>query len=426
VGDAAFFNGSRSHAEGVEITSWSWDFGDGTTEEGEQVSHTYTESGEFVVTLMITTDSAGACKVVSAQKFIFVNRAPVADAGQDQIVGVNDPVAFSGAGSKDADGAISSYEWDFGDGHMATGFQVLHRYGQSGRYPVVLRVQDDTQVTNNTATDTIYVTVNAPPLPQIDGPAFTCMDEAAHFNAVRSTDTDGEILEYQWRFGDGGTAKGAEVTHAWKTTGRFPVTLAVKDDTEANNAWQQQSQTVTVNRTPIADAGPNRLVCVGEAIEFDGSASLDPDGTLVGYHWRFGDGAEADGSLVRHTYDQPGNYAVNLSIEDNSNTTCGSAASAAQVRVNTRPVAKADAERVGYTGGAHDDLVFDGSESYDPDGDILSYRWDFGDGNVKRGSKVHHYFQNPGYYTVRLTVQDDTGLGCGVATDEVTVTIRAR
>jgi large repetitive protein len=98
----------------------------------------------------------------------------------------------------------------------------------------------------------------------------------------------------------------------------------------------------------------------------------------------------------------------------------------ASIKVNAPPTAAAGGDRDGFAGGAHDQILFDASGSSDADGEVLSYRWDFGDGVSLSGEKVLHAFAEPGVYTVRLTASDGSGLTCGEATDELTVTINER
>ncbi len=65
-------------------------------------------------------------------------------------------------------------------------------------------------------------------------------------------------------------------------------------------------------------------------------------------------------------------------------------------------------------------VTFDGSGSYDPDGEIVSYDWDFGDATTDYGMTVSHTFDDPGVYTVTLTVTDDQG-ATGSNTIQITV-----
>ncbi len=98
------------------------------------------------------------------------NKKPIADASFDQSVYVWQIVTFSGVGSKDIDGTIISYEWDFGDGLGASGVNVSHIYTEQGNYTVILTVKDNRYGTD---TDISMVTVMElpepiiPPLPPI-------------------------------------------------------------------------------------------------------------------------------------------------------------------------------------------------------------------------------------------------------------------
>ena len=84
-----------------------------------------------------------------------INEAPVADAGKAQLVGVGQEVLFDASGSHDPDGELVAYQWDFGDGTVASGVNVWHRFRTAGRFPVTLVVTDDTDLPNNRAASTI-------------------------------------------------------------------------------------------------------------------------------------------------------------------------------------------------------------------------------------------------------------------------------
>jgi PKD repeat protein len=89
-------------------------------------------------------------------------------------------------------------------------------------------------------------------------------------------------------------------------------------------------------------------------------------------------------------------------------------------------VVKAGGSRTGFTGGAHDALLFDASASSDPDGDPLQFVWDFGDGTKASGEKVFHLFERPGNYRVTLTANDNKGSACSRSSEAVDVVIKAR
>jgi hypothetical protein len=90
------------------------------------------------------------------------NEPPVADAGADQTVLVNQTVYFDGSGSYDNDGSIVDYSWDFGDGNYALGVNPDHIYSGPGVYTVTLTVTDDDDDTDQ---DSCMITVNQNPPP---------------------------------------------------------------------------------------------------------------------------------------------------------------------------------------------------------------------------------------------------------------------
>ena len=85
--------------------------------------------------------------------------APVANAGTDQTVIVNEVVTFDGSGSTDSDGTIVSYAWDFGDTHTGSGVTTSHAYSAIGIYTVTLTVTDNDGLTGS---DTAVITVKTP------------------------------------------------------------------------------------------------------------------------------------------------------------------------------------------------------------------------------------------------------------------------
>ena len=129
---------------------------------------------------------------------------------------------------------------------------------------------------------------------------------------------------------------------------------------------------------------------------------------------------------VTHHYAEPGTYAARLTVTDDSQSSCAADTAVARVLVNAPPLAQAGGDRTGFVGGAHDQLLFDGSGSQDADGHPLSYVWDLGDGVVLAGDKVRHSYAKSGTYPVKLTVSDGTGLACGQASQQVEVSVRSR
>src|SRR5690606_17319793 len=125
-----------------------------------------------------------------------------------------------------------AHVWDLGDGTTAEGASVSHAFASPGTYVATLTVTDDSGVSNDTATDSVTIRVNAPPEPAIgmDPQRPIAIGEVMRLDATGSTDPDGSILTHDWDFGDGATGSGEAVEYAWATPGIYPVTLTVTDD----------------------------------------------------------------------------------------------------------------------------------------------------------------------------------------------------
>jgi hypothetical protein len=128
--------------------------------------------------------------------------------------------------------------------------------------------------------------VNVPPTASF---TFSCTDLACAFDGSGSIDPDGTITGYTWDFGDGATALGAQASHSYAAAGTYSVTLSVTDD---GGATATATATVTVSTAAnIAPTASFTFSCANLACTFDGSGSIDPDGTITSYTWNFASAA---------------------------------------------------------------------------------------------------------------------------------------
>ena len=138
-------------------------------------------------------------------------------------------VSFDASRSRDADGSIVRYEWDFGDGGTANGRSVRHTFEQAGAYTVRLTVVDDDNASGAASGE---VLVNTDPLARIAAdPVGGVAPLEVRFDASDSSDADGNIEGYAWDFGDGVLAAGAETAEqTFNEPGLYAVRLVVTDD----------------------------------------------------------------------------------------------------------------------------------------------------------------------------------------------------
>ncbi|MGH9161710.1 MAG: PKD domain-containing protein [Vicinamibacteraceae bacterium] len=425
VSTATRFDGSASVLDGGRITAWRWSFGDGTTAAGPVVEHRYAKPGVYRVGLTVESDAKGSdCEAISAHQLVTVNAAPVAVAGSDRTVSAGEAIRFDGSASRDPDGALTSYLWDFGDGAQAKGMQVAHSYSQAGRYEVTLTVMDDGGRASSRDTDTLEVSVAAPPQPRIEGPAVACAAEKVRWHATGVTAK--RKASYRWHVGDGARADGPTVTHVYRQPGRYAVTLFLDNGSGLANSQSAATRDLRINAPPRAVAGDDRMACPNVPLTFKAAGSKDPDGKMTAWGWTFGDGTAVKGYEVKHTYAEPGVYEATLAVTDDSGSACATATDGIQVVVQAPPVADAGPDKEVWIGGANDALLLDGSGSTHAEGRTLDYTWTLPDGTVLEGQTVKHVLSTPGEYDITLRIDDLTGRSCGVSTDTLHVVARAR
>ena len=334
---------------------------------------------------------------------------PVADAARTPagVVLVGEAVVFSGAGSSDPDGSVIRYSWDFGDGSATgEGETIVHAYSAAGSYDVELTVTD-----NLGATDTAFasVDVNVAPVAVITADTTSIeTGQAVDFDSAASSDANGTITAWDWDFGDGGVDTVANpAAHTYAAAGVYVTTLIVTDD---DGTTGSATEVISVNASgggvrPVADLSASATsVSIGESIDFSASASTDSDGTVSSYGWTFGDGNTDAGVTTSHSYASSGTYTVGLLVTDNTGDTD---TANVHISVNAPPTALITADTSGPTVG--DTVNFTGSGSHDSDGTIVSYAWDFGDGETSTTADPSHLFDDVDLHVVSLTVTDDDG-----------------
>ena len=408
---AVQLDGSTSSDPDGTIESYSWDFGNGTTGTGATPTATYTEAGTFNVTLTVT-DDAGATNSASTTVEIVTaaNESPVANPGGPYNGTVDVAVQFDGSASTDSDGTIESYSWDFGNGTTGTGATPTATYTEAGTFNVTLTVTDDAGATNSVSTTVVIVAAaNESPVANPGGPYNGIVGAAVQFNGAVSSDPDGTIVAYNWDFGNGTTGTGATPATTYTEAGTFNVILTVTDNVGATNSVSTTAviTVVVVNQPPVANPGGPYDGSVDVAVQFDGSASSDPDGTIASYSWDFGNGTTGTGATPAATYTETGTFDVTLTVTDNIGAT-SSVSTTVEIGIadNQLPVANPGGPYKGITDIV---VIFNGFFSYDPDGKIVSYSWDFGDGNVGEKATPVHIYSEAGTYDVTLTVTDNSG-----------------
>ncbi len=341
---------------------------------------------------------------------------------------------------EDPDSGLREWIWDFGDGTVVrkTGgwskvgdatykMVVSHTYGDYRTYTVKLKVKDVWLKESNLKTKLVTIKKsNYKPLVKLEeiSPNPAEPGERIVFK-VKGIDPDGRVVEYYWDFGDGKKLRGANltrVTHAYSKSGTYVVKIKVKDDKGAYSDVATQEVYVRSQTKPKPKNRPPVVISVrftplepsvGKSVSFRATAS-DPDGDKLSFQWDFGDGTvKTAGPQISHIYRKEGAYTVKVRAKDSK----GAFSSAYTVSISVKGNKPPQASIVEIRSDDNVTFIFQGM-GFDPDGQVVAFVWDFGDGTTSSGrlrgnsiphDSVNHTYKSSGRYTVKFRVKDDKG-----------------
>jgi parallel beta-helix repeat protein len=379
-----------------DIVSWLWELGDGTNTTEKNPSHSYSEKGTYTIKLTVWDDDGGSSSGLSS--IVVGNEAPVADFSCSPADSLTLQEIYFQDLSYDIDGEIVGWSWDFGDGTHSSLKNPTHSYAQSGSYIVTLEVIDDSG--EDSRASIVLQAINRPPTATFDvAPTLLFSGVEVSFLDL-SIDSDGEIMEWYWDFGDGGVSNLRNPVHSYAESGNYTISLTVWDDADD---WDITIMEVRVeDNSPIADfsISPVEVYSLMEVSFQD--LSIDQNGNIVNWSWSFGDGTGSHMPSPNHFYDRPGAYQITLSVVDDQ----GFRSNITHVLevLNLAPVS----DFTWSFDHSSPYIVQLNSTSYDPDGNSISHHWHFGDGEVSTEVNPLHSFPQEGQYTVSLIVIDES------------------
>jgi len=201
------------------ITSWLWNFGDGSNSTSQNATHTYTNPGTYTVTLTAWNTCGNSA---TTSENITVSCPPVTAQFSANVTSGYPPLTVQFTDLSTSGVPIISWLWNFGDGSNSTSQNATHTYTNPGTYTVTLTAWN---TCGNSATTSENITVSCPPV-------------TAQFSAnvtsgyppltVQFTDlsTSGvPIISWLWNFGDGSNSTSQNATHTYTNPGTYTVTL---------------------------------------------------------------------------------------------------------------------------------------------------------------------------------------------------------
>jgi gliding motility-associated-like protein len=390
----ATFNGNVT-ANTVDF--YIWTFGDNssttniTNANTNTVSHTYTKAGRYFPTL--TLQDFTGCQFIATLDSIEVDTLQFDFFANDTLlceVGSLNFTPFIASSSP-----IDSVRWNFAGADITTSDLMMPTisYSAVGDFDVTLTVYS--RHCTKTITKTQYVKIA--PIPNNDFttiPAAGCNPTTVFFTD-NSTIFSGNIVNWNWTFGDGGTAATQNTAHSYQAVGSYDVRLI----TVSNHGCSDTLlfvDTVTIYPIPHPIFDLDTFACTGQDVFFVNNST----GNNLTYNWNFGDGNVSTAFEPVHQYATEGTFTVCLTVL--SSDGCDSTICKSVLIAN--PVANFNSS-VQYLACPNDSITFS-----DLSINAIAWFWRFGDGDSSVLQSPIHTYLETGVYDVQLIV---TGLsGC--------------
>jgi len=319
---------------------------------------------------------------------------------------------MDGTDSYDPEGGSLNYAWSLDGVQIATGPTPDVGPLTVGVHTITLTVTDDQGFSD---ADTMVLTAeNAPPVSDPWVPGLIATLETTELNGTRSSDPEGDALNYVWTIDGVQIGTGPKPIVGPFDAGTYLVTLTVTDvyGLSASNSVEM----TVLNRAPFADSGPNQTVNFAETATLDGTASYDPEGGPLSYTWTLDGTQIATGPNPTVGPFAVGNYVIALTVTDDHGASSTAFPMVLTV-VNEAPVADAGLNQsVNYS----QTVTLNGAGSSDPESHPLTYVWTLDGIQIGTGLNPVVGPFDIGTHTVTLTVTDDHG---AAATDSVVITV---
>jgi len=390
--DIIYFNSTSTDSDGT-IVNWTWDFDDGSYGYGEQVTHQYNDDGSYEVELTVTDDDGATDNDI--QTVSVSNTPPVADFNFEPTDPTTSETIYFNSTSTDYDGTIVNWTWDFDDGIFGYGEQVTHQYGDNGAYDVELTVTDDDGATDS---DTQEVNVDNIPPVAVDDDAQTPEDTSVVIDVVDNDyDVDGEVdpttVDIIDDVNHGETSinpSTGEVTYTpdpdYHGSDSFTYTVD-DDDGGTSNEADVDIIVNSVNDPPVAvddsASTPENTPVLVDVLsnDFDIDNEIDETTVTIVDDAIHGDtSVDPNNGVVTYTPDEDfhGSDSFTYTVKDEDGAKSNKAIVEVNVLGNLPP--EKPNKPSGQTRGKWGVEYTYKSSTTDPDGDLIYYLFDWGDG----------------------------------------------
>jgi gliding motility-associated-like protein len=380
------FSGKSAVSIGNTIVSRYWDFGDGSSSVLSNPIHQYLSAGIYTVTIR---DSSSKGCVDTAVKAISVYPIPVADFTHSNPCS-NTGITFTDISTSISDTMIA-WKWNFGDGTTDSVKNPVHQYAVFGNYNVRLIATSQHGCRDTVTKTTLLFAVPVPAFSIVN----KCADSALVFTDLSTISVDSNVA-WNWTFGDGNSAAQRNTSHKYSASGNYQVQLII---TSNRNCKDTLVKAATAHPLPVSNFS-FRNSCLDTAVDFVNSTTIS-SGAMQGWSWNFGDAGNSSALHPSHLYPASGPYDVTL-----TGTSDFGCKDTAVKTITVYPLPVAD---FSFANRCLDSAVAFTDISSVSNGNIVAWKWNFGDGSFSSSQQASHKYNSEGTYTVTLVITTNHG-----------------
>jgi gliding motility-associated-like protein len=397
VGAVSFDEQSTPNAAGNPLVSWQWNFADGSPLLlAQDTSHQYAQVGDYNVALVVT--DVNGCRDTALRLLRYYPAPIVAVASSDDVICQFESISF--VNSSSPVNAAYNYTWNFGDGTTSTAISPTHQYTQFGVFPIRLLMVSPIGCRAEFL-DTVLVH-------QIPNANFTVSYDSCAFVGVqiRNTSTpnlaNNALTNWDWTFGDGGTASNINDTlYPYAPRQNYVINLFLED---SNGCRDTAIYNLPYFPSPVFPVPLHSQVgCLPQTVVFDNNQLNNFPGYT--FQWNLGNGVFSNAFDTTIAYTERGTYFPVLTVQ----TATGCIGTFRDtIVVNGIPQA---AISYSYDPCAITPVTFRNRSTPSPDGIITDLLWNFGDGGTSTLPLALHTYNFPdtGAYNVSLQITDANG-----------------
>ncbi len=369
---AAFTNTSTGS------NSWFWTFGDGTSSNQFEPTHTWSTPGYYDITLI-------AFKNICRDSLVLNDAVYVSDLVPSFNYNISSDCVPAVASFTDLSMDAVKWHWDFGDGDTSDLQHPVHIYLSNPTDSITLTVTDINGCVKSVSL----------PSPQITSASFSvgqdggCVPFTVAFN-----DSSTNVSAWEWHFGDGQTSVVPNPSHVYMADGFYSVTLIVSSAGGCKDTLSIDSL-IEVN-TPIAAFVADSITgCSPLLVNY-----ADQSTNAVSWLWDFGNGGTSGNQFPSLIYTTPGYFDVELLVENKFG--CRDSVTHDSLIYVQGPITTFSVSSVSGCAPLH--IVFNNTTQ-----GAVAWEWSFGDGITDSVEFPVHVYQDPGTYTVTLFAYDSIG-----------------